>query len=239
MLTADLYVYMCYWQDLRWLKKSLPLVSPHVTKVIVHDGRFSEFPGVHVYSNDGVIAYCAQFNNVEYVSSHYPYETQMVKRNWMFRLVPKGEWIMVLDADEAVVKPRLLRSFSPPTDAHVGAALIIEKMPDIAKEMAKFGYTGDDLKIWHRRFFKNEGLSYGDAHYKVLKDGEPFVGSGHMGFADWLEKCAILHWRQWRFEGRMKDKKEYFVNRAEPRHDSVLPGMSRLATREEVWEFIK
>ena len=84
----DIYVYVCYWKDLTLLRYCMTPIIPHAKKVIVHDGRFAEFPDKGVRSMDGVEEWCENYGNVDYHPSCCEWESQMEKRNvmWNFPL---------------------------------------------------------------------------------------------------------------------------------------------------------
>lgn len=208
---------MCYWKDLHLLKHSLRAVVPYVKGVLVHDGRFAEFPDTGVESEDGVRDWLMemQFDNVEYVFHDAPYPTQMAKRDVMWEAVPKNNWILVLDPDEMLLEAgwRLKNyCYSPTRHGLVGGVTEMCKMKPLTVDVM---LSNDLLPVMHWRLVYNDGrFSYGHNHFQLLRDGKSYIGNKGEVW-DWDTGLKFLHLRDLRSQERIEMKKKYYLTRSE------------------------
>lgn len=200
----DIYIYVCYWRDLTLLRYCITPVIPYATKIIVHDGRFAEFPDTGVRSDDGIEEWCENYSNVDYHPSCCEYETQMDKRNIMWNLVPLNKWILIVDADVSVVQPQSLNTLKIPEGKLYGNVTVYSliRLKDPLKEPK---YHQED----HGRLIYNDGrFEYGRNHYEILRDGERYHPDFHSGL-------AYMHYYAHRDVNRIAMKMDYYRKRKE------------------------
>ena len=154
-------------------------IIPHAKKVIVHDGRFAEFPDKGVRSMDGVEEWCENYGNVDYHPSCCEWESQMEKRNVMWNFVPLDNWILVLDADEMLAQPRSLDTLHTPKGRLYGNATeyAMHRLKDPTVD-PRFH------QMDHGRLILNDGhFEYGRNHYEMMRDGKVYKPDFHSGLA--------------------------------------------------------
>ena len=87
---------ICYYQDVRGLKRLLDSASPHVSEALVIDGTFTDFGAKPATSDDGSKDLCDSYPNVRYIP--YP-ATEVDKRN-KYLDECKTDFLLIIDSDE-------------------------------------------------------------------------------------------------------------------------------------------
>lgn len=197
----DVNVYVNYWKDLPIFRLTVKTYYPFVKRIFVDDGRYEEFPDEGIVSNDGIKEYCSANDKLIYVPSTSVWPTQMIKRGSMFSLIPTDEWILVIDADEALIDAKLLYETVAPRGKFVGRLLEIFDIPGDPSPQTR----------WHWRLIHNrKGFSFGRNHFELMYKGEA-VSQDQI----WDTKLKLLHFRDVRTPERLKQKDTYYRKRKE------------------------
>lgn len=141
-------VMICY-NDMPLIVEAIESVYDQVDRIVCVDGKYSEFPAVSDFSEDGTIEYLESLDKVEL---HFLAGTSQIAKRNSYLVGDPGDYYLMLDTDE-----QLVGTISIPS-SDVG----IVRMKDI----------GDPKYFDRVRLFKHvEGVHYDSKHY-WLKDGD-------------------------------------------------------------------
>lgn len=198
-------VYINYWRDLSLLKHAMMalIYQPCIKEIVVHDGRYKEFPDEGYMSKDGVKEYCKKIEKVTHWEGNIIYKTQMEKREWMFTFIPTGNWILAVDADEVMMNVGILQNL------HIR---------DKVGLVTEFYTMPDDNRMHQRKHWRlvyNDGcFSFGQNHFQLLRNGKPYETT-------WDTGLMFIHMRDKRDKERMDKKMEYYKRRKEKDVDLI------------------
>jgi len=106
-----------------FLKRSLDTVDGKVDVVAIVDGAYDGYDSPHSASWDGTLQiikdYSFKSELIFIPAPKKPWKTQMIKRSQYFKVGKKGDWYLIMDADNTVVhgldkKLRHVLHISPP-----------------------------------------------------------------------------------------------------------------------------
>jgi hypothetical protein len=139
------------WNDLHALKYTLPTWIKHVDAVLAVDGAYAGTADEQPLSTDGTREYLASHSKVQIIDAGGL--DQCGKRSVYLKLGRPGDLLVILDADEFVTHPELLRS-CPTLD--VGWVRIVSSMyvrsygqPRVIRWMPGLEYRGRHHWIYH------------------------------------------------------------------------------------------
>ncbi len=153
------------WDDLYELECTLPKWYDHVDHVFAIDGAYAGTPVDKPGSTDGTVEYLKRLDKVEFVRAKIFYADQSEKRTRYFQLAQPGDVLFVIDADEYVYDPAMLRAL--PLGMSVGWVTVespIYKRPQ--QQPRLFAYRPE--------------LRYGDRHHWIYS-GDRLVCTHQQG----------------------------------------------------------
>lgn len=140
---------MITYNDMPVVRESIESIYSQVERIVAVDGRYKDFPGDSLLSDDGTFEYLQSLDKVTLIAGGGTYEHD--KRNMYFAMMADGQPVLVLDSDEVVV------------------GKLCEPKADIGLVKLK---DGNFTKYLATRLFKyRKGFLYRGVHY-VLQDGQ-------------------------------------------------------------------
>lgn len=189
-----IYGVMVTYNDWPMIQRSIGSIYNKVDKIIVVDGRYSDFPIISNsdFSTDGTISYLSKLEKVDLILQEGLIEPD--KRN-LYLVGEAGDWYVHLDSDEEWVGDIDL----PKADMLV-SWLKRERQKQFMKRVRLFRHV--------------EGLHYEGKHY-WLKDGGGNTFAlldkpGEKYKAAETDKVKIIHHENERDAERLSAKKQYY-----------------------------
>ena len=93
---------MNIYNEASTLEKCLESITELVDEIIVVDGRYKDFPGEQVASDDGSLEIIKKFSNVKLIQCNEKL-TQAQKRSKYLEYLDDGDWALIMDGDEEFV----------------------------------------------------------------------------------------------------------------------------------------
>jgi glycosyltransferase involved in cell wall biosynthesis len=140
------------YNDMPLVQDCIKSIIDKVDRIVVVDGKYTDFPGDCFYSTDGTLEYLESLDKVELVLMGGA--TEVEKRNAYFSKCHDGDVIINLDSDEVLIgnMPPLTSDFGI-VDLHDGHSKHIQKRAT--------------------RFFRfREGMRYENVHYTLYWNGQ-------------------------------------------------------------------
>jgi hypothetical protein len=184
--------YSVFNENNELFKKSINSIISYVDKIIVVDGRYKGYPAKNPISNDGTRDFVRSLGNkVELYDA--PNLEEWQKWDLMFKYAPKGSWILMLGADNALTSPEDLHNISKCQTPLVRVNV---------------------QENWWVRLFRNDGKThFAGAHY-AIKRGKKLISIVKTEDLDEVETLTgnfrIDNLDYKRDENRKKEKEIYF-----------------------------
>ena len=188
-----------FFNDVSALKQSVPTYYDYVDKIVAIDGAYDGFPVDKPYSTDGSIQYLESLGKVKLITTETFWEDQCIKRSEYFKHGKQGDIFFIVDADEYVENPEVLKSLG---SFDVGWVAIKSPLyKGIYKEPRLFAY--------------DKGLHYAGRHHWIYDSKGDLVASHQetgIGQISVSVPLMLDHRRNdGRTDERMKQKQQYGV----------------------------
>jgi hypothetical protein len=176
---SETWACISVFNEVKTLETTIRSVVPFVDHLLVVDGAYAYFPylGANGRSDDGtnelVRELMKEIPKLELIGCMMPWESEMQKRTVYCGLVPDGDWIFIIDADEKLVFGgewlKLLESVNEARKFNAGICLMYFK-------------EGDHYGTMARIYRKLPTMHYDQGHAHVIRDGP----DGHRWSELWL-----------------------------------------------------
>lgn len=187
-----MYACIIFYNDtVELLGRAISSVKRYGFDTILVDGAYEEFLHKEVQSTDGCAEYACRLANIYIVPPLGGWKDQVHKRNAAFDAVPMGEYALIIDADEELLK------FDPG-----------ELLEDVYRLNIVIN-SGVDYQSMIRIVKKTRPLIYRHDHSHL------FLGANLLTCESTLRKCLIWHNDYLRPQERKNNKLAYYLSRNE------------------------
>ena len=195
-----LIVLMSVFNEERGIAKAIESVHDVADEIWVFDGAFKEYPHEKPYSTDRTLNIARLYDKVRIFECKEAWENQIQKRSAMFKEGREGDVFFILDGDEYVANPEMIRKYS---NFDVGWGWTISNLYDQPTATVRL------LKY-------QEGLHYAGRHYWIYNGKKTFVVS-HQNmnprFKNVDTLIRVFNFRDSSCPERREAKKQFLQNR--------------------------
>lgn len=205
------------YEDRTFLAATLESIKDVVDSVIVADGAYELYydeykifvPAAKPTSTDGSLEILKNFRGLPPLTLIQPPEgpdkcwlNQAVKRTALLDAVPKGDWFIIVDADEMIAGD-LQEGFEHALDS--GCVVCNAPLYNPGTQMERL------VRNWHPRMFKKlEGMQYKGTHWHLRDKYERIIEEKYPVY--WTDIYAIVHFKPFKDQTRLIPHGHYMAD---------------------------
>lgn len=190
------------FNEAQHISKCINSIHEVADEIWLFDGAYKEYPNKEPYSTDGMLEIAAKFPKVRiFGNNNKTWENQIVKRTAMFEQGQEGDVFFVLDGDEYVTNPEIIRNH---LDCDVGWVWALCNL-----------YRRPYMKA--RMFRWQKGMHYAGRHHWLYDGRNNFITSDqrmNLRFRHIDTPIRIFNYRDSSLPERIYDKFSFLKKRS-------------------------